>query len=80
MLLQSAPRIIDIQVQCIIPSPPKEKRRVTPAYPATPLRDENYEPVVGKENAAGVKATKFGDTFADSPSTSEATEDSSSPN
>ncbi len=72
MLLQSAPRIVDIQVQCIIPSPPKEKRRV--------LRDKNYEPVGRKENAAGVKATKFGDTFADSPITSEATEDSSSPN
>ena len=80
MLLLNAPRIVDIQVEFIIPSPPKEKRRVAPACRAAPARDENGE--LGsdwQENAVRVKATKLlgaGCTFADSPSASEATEDS----
>ncbi|MBJ75943.1 MAG: hypothetical protein CMJ98_02895 [Planctomycetes bacterium] len=82
MLLQNAPRIVDIQVEYIIPSPPKEKRRVAPAYRAAPARDENGE--LGsdwQENTVRVKATKLlgAGEIADSPSASEATEDSSTP-
>ena len=67
MLLQNAPRIVDIQVECLIPSPPKEKRKIAPAYRAAPPREDDCEPVAGKEGAAGL--------IADSPNAPEATED-----
>ena len=71
MLLQNAPRIVDIQVECLIPSPPKEKRKVALAYRAAPPREDDCEPVAGKEDAA--------ELIADSPNASEATEDNSTP-